>query len=80
VTPPEYDWKYLTAPLSLLMGQDDALGTLNNTQHIVDHLVHPYTWDNMTGFEHSTFLMAKDPNQLFAAVDREISEDKKTAN
>merc|ERR1711935_386607 len=50
LSPPEWEWKYLTAPLSLLAGQDDALGTPVNTDHIVEHLVHPFTRDNIANY------------------------------
>ena len=75
-TPPEWDLKELKAPLSMLMGVDDALGTEANTQNIADRLNPGFTWDKLAGYDHLSFLISVNPKLMLDVIDRELAADK----
>jgi hypothetical protein len=76
LTPPEWDLKELKAPLSMLMGVDDSLGTEANTQNIADRLNQGFTWDKLAGYDHLSFLLTVNPKLMIDVIDRELAADK----
>jgi len=74
-SPPQWDLKQLTVPLSLLEGEKDGLGTAKNTAELARQLNVGFTRDVMPGYQHSTFLEALDPQPMFDVIDREIALD-----